>query len=96
MYPSRNKNSKNPTKIYQKEVNYRSRIDGRQPLKEDKLLMEDDLLWKMTLDGRLEDDLGWKMTLDGRRLWTKCNLELKRTLLEDGIGWKTTLDGRQP
>ena len=46
--------------------------------------MEDDLGWKMTLDGRrswMEIDLGWKITLDGRYSW-----------MEDDLGWKTTFD----
>ena len=68
-------------------------FDGRR------LLMEDDLRWKTTLDGRypsikttfdgrrpsMEDDLQWKMTFDGRR-----------PLMEDDLRWKMTLEGRQP
>jgi len=49
-------------------------------------MMEDNLWWKTTYDGRrlmMEDDLWWKTTYHGR--WLK---------MEDDLWWKTTYDGR--
>ena len=49
--------------------------------------MEDDLLWKMTFDGRqpsMEDNLRWKTTFDGGQ-----------PLMEDDFQWKMTISGRR-
>ena len=62
--------------------------------------MEDDLRWKMTMDGGRplkEDDLGgWKTTLDGRHLGWKITLDRIWPWMENILGWKMTLAGRHP
>ena len=53
----------------------------------DKPLMEDNIWWKTTFNGRclsMEDNFWWKMTLNGRRP------SMEYTLL-----WKTTFGGRK-
>ena len=71
-------------------------------------MIEDDLWWKTTYDGRrlmMEDKLWWKTTYDGRRLmmedtednlWWKKTYEGRRLMMEDASWWKTTYDGRWP
>ena len=68
-------------------------------------LMEEDLQWKTTFDGRrpsMEDDLQWKITFDGRRPlieddhWRKTTFEGRWPLTEDDLWRKTTFDGRRP
>ena len=73
--------------------------------------MEDDLCWKMTLDGRRpfnirrpsrEDNLWWKTTFNERQLSKEDNIQWKTTfnwrrpLFEDNLRWKRTFNGRQP
>ena len=43
-----------------------------------RLMMEDDLLWKTTYDGRrlmMEDDLRWKTTDEGRVIMVEVSLQ---------------------
>ena len=71
----------------------------RQPL------MEDDLWWKMTFEGRwplMVDNFCWKTTSDDRQLlmeddfWWKTTFDGRWPLTEDDLWWKTTFDGRRP
>ena len=54
-------------------------LDGRRPW------IEDDLGWRMSLDGSMEDHHVWKTTKDERKL-----------RMNDDPGWKGTLDGGGP
>ena len=68
-------------------------------------LMEDDLQWKMTFNGKrpfMGDDCLWKMAFYGRpsfiedRILWETTFDGRRHLTEDGLWWKTTFDGEQP
>ena len=68
-------------------------------------LMEDDLWWKATFDGRRplrEDNLWGKTTFDWRRplmedgLWGKMTFEGLQPLMEDYLWGKTNFEGRHP
>ena len=65
-------------------------------------LIEDDILWKTTFDGRqpsVEDNLRWKTTFGGRQPSVKDNLWWKMTfggMAEDDLRWENTFSGRQP
>ena len=63
---------------------------------EDKLGLESNLEWKMTLDGRhwREDNLGPKMILDGRQPWVEDCPGWKIPFMGEDLGWKRTSDGR--
>ena len=70
------------------------------------IIMEDDLWWKKTFDGRrplMENNLWWKTTFDGRWplmedifLW-ETSFDGTWPLMEDylDLWWMTTFDGRQ-
>ena len=62
-------------------------------------MMEDDLWWKTTYDGRrlmIEDDLWWKTTYDGRRLMMKEDNEDDLKNKEDLHRWKAHGAGHIP
>ena len=83
-----------PTKIYQKEVNYRSGI-----------LHMDLIWWKTTFDRRsrfplmednsegrwplIEEELWWKMTFGGRPPTVEDDFGERRPSVEDNLWWKT-------
>ena len=69
------------------------------------ILMEDNLRWKTTFNGRrpsMEDDLQWKTTFNGRRPSMEDDFQWKPPLngrwpsMEDTLQWKTPFNGRWP
>ena len=61
---------------------------GRQPF-----IMEHDLWWNPSSDGR-QDDFWWKRTFDGRWLWWKMTFDGRHPIIQKDLWWKTTYDRR--